>query len=327
MLRTRPENDFDLWGQQVTDAFCPMQLDMKGNQPRPFRGEILDTALDRIVRLARVGSDPIRVQRDHAHIGQMTDAFYLVKFQLEGHGIVKQLGREALLRPGDFFVCTTSDPYLLDFPTPFRQAVLTISETALLGMYNHPERLLGLHMAKHNPANVLLSQFVRSLSATIEHFERPALSQLEGTALDLLLTSFEAVAATPKHGTAQLRHNTHMASLKRIIQRNLRNPNLSPAFLAEQRGISKRYLHMLFQQEGISVGRYIQGQRLRACARLLARSDFRHISATSIALEWGFADAPHFSRCFKAAFGLTPKQYRLTQETLRAKTRLCSSAF
>jgi AraC-like DNA-binding protein len=39
---------------------------------------------------------------------------------------------------------------------------------------------------------------------------------------------------------------------------------------------------------------------------------------TEIALKWGFSDAAHFSRSFKASFGISPNAFR------RAKTSLSS---
>jgi len=43
-----------------------------------------------------------------------------------------------------------------------------------------------------------------------------------------------------------------------------------------------------------------------------------------VALDAGFADQAHFSRTFRAAFGLTPAEYRATGErgTIRAASRL-----
>jgi transcriptional regulator GlxA family with amidase domain len=36
----------------------------------------------------------------------------------------------------------------------------------------------------------------------------------------------------------------------------------------------------------------------------------RHLSVTTIGFTWGFKDAAHFSRAFKAHFGRTPSDAR-----------------
>lgn len=37
---------------------------------------------------------------------------------------------------------------------------------------------------------------------------------------------------------------------------------------------------------------------------------------SAIAARWGLVDAAHFSRLFRAAYGLPPTEYRLTAGTL-----------
>jgi AraC-like DNA-binding protein len=58
------------------------------------------------------------------------------------------------------------------------------------------------------------------------------------------------------------------------------------------------------------VGRYIQLQRLEGCKGNLENPEMNSFSATEIAFRWGFNDASHFGRCFKAQYGVTPSQYR-----------------
>jgi AraC-like DNA-binding protein len=57
---------------------------------------------------------------------------------------------------------------------------------------------------------------------------------------------------------------------------------------------------------GTSPHRYLLGRRLD-----LARHQMRgDRSLAEVAYEAGFADQAHFTRTFKAAFGLTPARYR-----------------
>jgi AraC-like DNA-binding protein len=48
-----------------------------------------------------------------------------------------------------------------------------------------------------------------------------------------------------------------------------------------------------------------------ACRRSLERGDPNGMSVTDIAFGWGFNDSSHFNRLFKAAYGVTPKAWRL----------------
>ena len=82
-------------------------------------------------------------------------------------------------------------------------------------------------------------------------------------------------------------------------------------FIAQTERISKRYLHMLFKIQNISVSKYIQQLRLDVCYKDLTNSEFNNFSISNIALAWGFGDLSHFNLCFKAQYSHTPRQIRL----------------
>jgi len=63
-----------------------------------------------------------------------------------------------------------------------------------------------------------------------------------------------------------------------------------------------RLIHLFTQQVGIPVRKYILWSKLMASLKKLnKRANFTHV-----ALDGGFADAPHFNRTFKKMFGLSP---------------------
>ncbi len=64
---------------------------------------------------------------------------------------------------------------------------------------------------------------------------------------------------------------------------------------------------MLKERKGMTLRQYIISYRLKSAKRLLELSDK---SAAEIAEECGFTDASYFAKTFKAAFGMTPKEYR-----------------
>ncbi len=64
---------------------------------------------------------------------------------------------------------------------------------------------------------------------------------------------------------------------------------------------------MLKERKGITLRQYIINYRLKNSKRLLELTDK---SAADIAQECGFTDASYFAKTFKAAFGMTPKEYR-----------------
>jgi methylphosphotriester-DNA--protein-cysteine methyltransferase len=69
---------------------------------------------------------------------------------------------------------------------------------------------------------------------------------------------------------------------------------------------------------GTSLCRWIKQARLDHCAADLSNPDLRERSITEIAFGWGFNDAAHFSRTFRAEFGMAPREYRSSAFAMRS---------
>lgn len=98
--------------------------------------------------------------------------------------------------------------------------------------------------------------------------------------------------------------------IKSYIAANIRNPDLSPSFIAEANGISTRYLHWLFHQAGETVMQYIVSLRLDFCARDLSNLNMAQRKISDIAYFWGFQDTAHFNKRFKLQFNMSPGAFR-----------------
>jgi AraC-like DNA-binding protein len=101
-----------------------------------------------------------------------------------------------------------------------------------------------------------------------------------------------------------------LRAIKRYIDEHLPAPGLGPEQIARANHISTRYLHRLFEGEGLSVSEWIRDQRLERCRRDLRDPLLRHESILSIASRWGLPSSAHFSRVFRAAYGRSPREER-----------------
>jgi AraC-like DNA-binding protein len=84
---------------------------------------------------------------------------------------------------------------------------------------------------------------------------------------------------------------------------------LTPQMIADGCGISLRYLHQIFEREGVTVCAHIRNQRLSMCDAMLRDPNCRK-SISEIAYQWGFGDQAQFSRNYRSRFGCTPSEAR-----------------
>lgn len=306
----------DKWNDVITNTFCPMSCtSLNGGGSGAFNGQISSRPFNKAA-FSQVSSGPIMANRTRQDIGLVSDAYYLIKFQMEGQGIVRHNNREANLGLGDFVICSSVEPYELEFANNYKQTVLSIPQNVLQEMFQSPDDFLGMRMGNEIPTNGILSQFVYSISQRMDVLEPDSLQSMEANVLDLLITSLKAEHKI-KSKIAETSPELHLQQVKRFIGLHIKDYRLSVDFIAQAHNISKRYLHMLFKDLDVSVSRYIQQLRLAGCYNDLTNKEFAHISTGDIALDWGFGDISHFYRCFKSQYLLTPKQIRLQVKEYR----------
>lgn len=100
-------------------------------------------------------------------------------------------------------------------------------------------------------------------------------------------------------------------AIMRMIQEQFRDPALSLQMLADHFSMSSAYLGRVFRQtHGMSVSECINGLRIEEAKRLLRETD---VKIKDFGPLIGVENIQYFFVQFKAATGMTPKQYRLNQ--------------
>jgi AraC family transcriptional activator of tynA and feaB len=101
--------------------------------------------------------------------------------------------------------------------------------------------------------------------------------------------------------------------VRAAVELLLSNPSVGRAEVAQAAGISVRYANALLAEQNTSIARLIQTRRLARCRMALEDPLQKHRTVSDIAYGWGFSDMTHFGRSFKAAYGLSPRDYRASQ--------------
>lgn len=102
------------------------------------------------------------------------------------------------------------------------------------------------------------------------------------------------------------RENQIVENAQRYITTHLDRP-LRVEAAAQSANVSASYLSALFRKHlGMAPARYIQRAKLAESKQLIQNGGH---TLTEVAGMLGYATLPHFSRCFKAEFGVTPSEF------------------
>nr|WP_156760891.1 helix-turn-helix domain-containing protein [Microbacterium karelineae] len=292
----------------VSDSFVPLQVGSA--HPERFRGVIRAADIDD-VHITHVHATDHEVVRTPDLIARDDRAFFKLSLMLSGSGLLIQDGREAILRPGDLAVYDTSRPYSLEFGQEFRTMVVMFPRQMLSLSSESIGELTAVRISGSEGLGAVVAPFLTQIDAHLEELSGPTGSQLMQSALDLVGTVFTRELGLDNTADP---HTRLLQRIRGYIDRNLGSTELTPAHIANAHFISTRHLHGLFQADGTTVSTWIRKRRLERCRRDLIDPALADRPVAAIAARWGFVDAAHFSRAFKAAYGDSPSRVRASAQ-------------
>jgi AraC-like DNA-binding protein len=291
---------FDFWKHVLSDTFVP--LDVHCPDATDFHGRMRGCELGAL-RFIEVDAQPHTAERTPRLIRAAPAGCYKVALQVHGTSVLVQDGRETMLTPGDFSLYDTDRPYTLALET-HRKLVLVFPRD-LLGL--PPIRLAGLTATRISGGTAaLIAPFLGQLAGILDDVDGRAGVRLAGNVLDLLATVLAERLDQPPADMDAL-HRAQMLHITTYIEEHLAEADLCPTQIAIAHHISLRQLHKLFHANGSTVAGWIRERRLEHCARDLRE---KSCPVSAIGARWGYPDPAHFSRLFKAAYGVSPRDYR-----------------
>jgi AraC-like DNA-binding protein len=300
---------FDYWNDAVSSTFVP--LECSTSVQGTFRGEIVNVGFGD-VQFTKVTAAPHQVRRTRRTIARNDPGLLKACVQLGGTGRISQDGREAELQPGDLTIYDTSRPYTLSFAADAAFGTLVVMfPAAELGLSpDAVRRVTAVRVGGREGLGAVVSPFLVSLAATTGADTDVLSSRLARNVLSLLETMYRERAGLGP-GEPERVSTARLIAIQDWLERRLGDPELSPESIAAAHHISLRYLHRLFAADGTSVSRWVKERRLEGGRRDLADPSLIRFSVAAIAARWGILDAAAFSRSFRMAFGLSPREYRM----------------
>lgn len=115
------------------------------------------------------------------------------------------------------------------------------------------------------------------------------------------------VIADPKAIEARSWDEKFLSDFTRMIEERIEDAELNVAKLSELSGISTKQVYRRIKQlTGMSPVDYIRSVRMKKAAMLFGQQKF---SVAEVMYLVGFSNYSYFSKCFRAAYGKSPKQF------------------
>ena len=298
----------DFWWEESWDAYHPLQIQSASKERFFARMWANDLGPLNFFRIAAAPNTMIRTSKAIA----VSDPECLhVSVIQRGQLDTAQEGRYAVARPGDVVSYETSHPAIIRADAPFEVLVTRVPRHLLGREAEQIRRRTAVTIPGGNGMTRAAVAFLRALVSGLE--DGTITSADAPSAVDCVLDLVRGLHAGPTgaHEPTRLRSRAEiLLNIKSYIEDNLGNPDLGPEEIARASFISTRYLHKLFESEGMSVCHWIRSTRLDRCRRDLVDPALESQTILEIASRWGLTGPQHFSRLFRAAYGCSPSDYR-----------------
>ena len=235
---------------------------------------------------------------------------------VRGSSMARQRDRDLTLRDGDaFFATRDTSGFTITRPTPARFVAGRVPRTAIAPLVGRLDDTPLRLVPPRSEALTLLVSYTRAITDALP-LATPELQRLAVTHMhDLIAATIGAtrdgLAIAEGRGIAAAR----LRSIMTDINANLGDGDLSVVEVARRHRVTPRYIHKLFENEGLTFSAFVLGQRLARAHRILSDPRLADRNISSVAFGVGFGDLSYFNRAFRRRFAATPTEIR--QETIR----------
>lgn len=298
------------WERLLAERFMPGQVVLQGGGPG---GRLDQHARFRRLWLAQLSVRPQSITHEIPHLGTLSAeerASVVAHVVVEGDGFIEQSGARLAFGAGDISFRNLAEPSRVVFKTPGRLYAIRL-----------PAAVMRIHRSDHAKSRHLAPRIAHGAALPAETARRLLCGMAmdgSGGATDFFVSlALPWLFAAAYHGDAAPGPAIRTANalrwqqaLEYLEQHAYDADDLSAAACAQAMGVSERYLHRLFAERGLRFSRTVLGKRLEAAQAMLQSAAYQEKAIASIAYECGFKDPAHFSRLFRARYGMPPSRCR-----------------
>jgi AraC-like DNA-binding protein len=253
-------------------------------------------------------SSGFRLVRTPRHVRMEGPPVVALAVQSSGTGRFGQFGEEQLVPPGDLMVSDLRAPYLFSWSGTGGSRAFQVSGDQL-GLPPDLVRAAAPRL-RASPLHDLVRDHLVGVVRDADRLAGDPAAPALGTATTELVRALLVSAAAADRRVPAVRAETLGTRVLAYVSAHLTDPGLMPGRVAAVHNVSVRQLYKVCAARGISLEQYVIDRRLELARVELVSPAGRRRSIAATARACGFADPSHFTRRFRAAYGLTPREWQ-----------------
>jgi AraC-like DNA-binding protein len=270
----------------------------------------IEKGLDTAYSIMNVrSSSPLRFRRNWRHIRHDKRDLSVLWFVTRGSIVFSQSGGRRVVRNGECMISRSLQPFQMEclLDRDSRHEVLQIVAPTQLVRSQIPDYVQpgATFSSQHGDGRLALRTF-ELLYEEGSTVSRKAAEGLAHQAICAAGSVFTAAHEVPPRSVGDGRFQ----DIVLFVQRQLGNPDLCVESVANELGISPRYVLHILKTHGTSFSQMMWKSRLACAQTWLGEENMRHLSIRQIAYMAGFKSPAHFSRMFRCATLATPRNFR-----------------
>jgi AraC-like DNA-binding protein len=301
-----PDDNFAGWRQTLGGLF---DIDLNGlGGVGSFRADLASYFMGPIV-LGTGDSTAQHYERNSRTIARSGIDPFLIQLYTRGGFAGTSDGKEMTVQAGD--VCVFDMARELKTFSPRSANVTLVVPPALLApLVKDADALHGTVLSGSSPLGGVLADHMRAVHARVERLSlAEAVSLADGTVS--LIAACVGPHAERKENAGTALDSALLFQIRRYIESNIGSAKLTADVLCGRFALSRASLYRLFEPFD-GVAKYIRKRRLYHSLLRITSSANAHKLISEIAYGLGFTNESDFSRAFRAAHGLTPREARET---------------
>ncbi len=291
------------WKELLSHTHLPWTVRVtKPGQDRAYEAWVRRQWIDDLA-LVDCECGPCAGSRGRAELSDTDGEYVAVLITRSGRETVAQEGAEAYMRPGDAVAWDSTRPARFEVLEPLVKRSLLIPRCALDEVSGRAWTSAGVLLDGEAPAVRLLTGYLDALSGTLPDLSMASVTAARNATLELFVGALQPGGPVDSSTVGPALR----ANMERWIERHLSDGEISPAALAAAHSVSVRTVYRVFEMTGETVGEVVRIRRLAKARKDLTESGE---PISTIAYRWRFSDSSHFSKAFKAHYGVSPSEYR-----------------